>query len=90
MFLRGLGISGYRSYGSDFVYFNDFGRMNIISGQNNSGKSNLLRVISRVLPSVMAGTQTELLSREDAPQLSPLSPMRIALTGPHWVVRSEC
>lgn len=38
-------MAGYRSFGSDLQRFSNFSRINILIGQNNSGKSNVLRFI---------------------------------------------
>lgn len=44
--LRGIGFGGYRSFASDPVTrLSPLGKVNLIAGQNNSGKSNVLRVI---------------------------------------------
>lgn len=45
MFLTGLGIAGYRSFGEELVQFEDFGKVNVFIGKNNSGKSNVIRFI---------------------------------------------
>jgi hypothetical protein len=44
--LRGIGFGGYRSFASEPVTrLSPLGKVNLIAGQNNSGKSNVLRVI---------------------------------------------
>lgn len=50
--LPNLAISGYRSFGKEPQYFDQFSKINILIGRNNSGKSNVLRVIKEVLPQV--------------------------------------
>jgi predicted ATP-dependent endonuclease of OLD family len=42
MFIDGIGISNYRSFGPETQRIGPFGKMNLIIGQNNSGKSNIL------------------------------------------------
>jgi predicted ATPase len=43
--LAGFGISGFRSYGPDPQFVAPLGKINIFVGQNNVGKSNLLRAV---------------------------------------------
>lgn len=50
--LPNLALSGYRSFGKDPQYFDQFAKINILIGRNNSGKSNVLRAIKEVLPQV--------------------------------------
>lgn len=50
--LPNLAISGYRSFGKEPQYFDQFTKINILIGRNNSGKSNVLRAIKEVLPQV--------------------------------------
>ncbi|MBK3629150.1 AAA family ATPase [Streptomyces sp. MBT49] len=47
--LRGFGVSNYRSFGPDMQYAGPFGEVNLLAGQNNSGKSNFLRAVAKVL-----------------------------------------
>jgi predicted ATPase len=52
----GLGIGGYRSFGSDLQRIGPCTKINLIIGQNNSGKSNVLRFIQdkyHVLPDII-------------------------------------
>lgn len=48
--LPNIAISGYRSFGAKPVYFDNFSSINIFIGKNNSGKSNVLRLLKEVLP----------------------------------------
>ncbi|MDR7381108.1 AAA family ATPase [Promicromonospora iranensis] len=41
--LMGFGIAGYRSFGSEMQYVGPLDKVNLIVGQNNVGKSNVLR-----------------------------------------------
>lgn len=47
--LHGFGISGYRSFTDPGVPFAPLGRVNMLAGQNNAGKSNALRFIRDLL-----------------------------------------
>ena len=42
MFIDGIGLSGYRSFGGDLQGIGPFKKINLFIGQNNSGKSNIL------------------------------------------------
>ena len=42
MLIKGFGFSGYRSVGDDLAKINPLKRINLIIGQNNSGKSNII------------------------------------------------
>ena len=44
-----MAIAGYRSFGPEIQRFPRFGKVNILIGQNNSGKSNALRFIHEQL-----------------------------------------
>lgn len=50
--LPNLALAGYRSFGKQHQYFDRFTKINILIGRNNSGKSNVLRVIKEVLPQI--------------------------------------
>lgn len=43
-----LAIAGYRSFGKQPQYFDNFEKINIFIGQNNAGKSNVLRFLHEV------------------------------------------
>ncbi|RYF60685.1 MAG: ATP-binding protein [Comamonadaceae bacterium] len=48
--LSGIGISGFRSFGSgEMQFLHDMTDMNFVAGQNNSGKSNVLRAVAHAL-----------------------------------------
>jgi len=51
-----LAIAGYRSFGKEPQFFERFAKINIFIGQNNAGKSNILRFLSEVY-SLVAGQQ---------------------------------
>lgn len=46
--IKNLAIAGYRSFGLKPQYFEKFTKINIFIGQNNAGKSNVLRFINEV------------------------------------------
>ena len=45
-----LAIAGYRSFGKQPQYFERFAKLNIFIGQNNAGKSNVLRFLHEIYP----------------------------------------
>ncbi|MBD2035317.1 AAA family ATPase [Leptolyngbya sp. FACHB-321] len=47
MFIEGFGVAGYRSFGSELQRIGPFRKLNLIVGQNNSGKSNILSFLAR-------------------------------------------
>jgi AAA domain, putative AbiEii toxin, Type IV TA system len=50
--IRNLAIAGYRSFGGVPQYFEQFGKVNIFIGQNNAGKSNVLRFLHEIYSKV--------------------------------------
>jgi predicted ATP-dependent endonuclease of OLD family len=50
--LRNLAIAGYRSFGSEPQYFPRFSKINLLIGQNNAGKSNVIKFLSEIYPAV--------------------------------------
>lgn len=46
--IKNLAIAGYRSFGKHPQYFEQFAKVNIFIGQNNAGKSNVLRFLHEV------------------------------------------
>ena len=55
MFIDGIGISGYRSFGKEVQQIGPFKKINLIIGQNNSGKSNFLRFLKDHYPNIAKG-----------------------------------
>lgn len=47
--VRSLAIAGYRSFGADPQFFENFSKINVFIGKNNCGKSNILRFIHDIL-----------------------------------------
>jgi AAA domain, putative AbiEii toxin, Type IV TA system len=60
LILPNLAIAGYRSFGKDLQYFESFSKVNIIIGQNNSGKSNVLRFLREELAKDRRNFRTQL------------------------------
>ena len=60
MFIDGIGISGYRSFGQEVQRIGPFKKINLIIGQNNSGKSNVLRFLKEHYPSIAKGASPKL------------------------------
>lgn len=43
--IRGFGVTGFRSFGPDPQFLYPLTKLNLVAGRNNSGKSNVLRVV---------------------------------------------
>lgn len=43
--IKGFGVTGFRSFGPNPQFLNPLGKVNLIAGRNNSGKSNILRLV---------------------------------------------
>lgn len=50
MNINGIAIAGYRSFGPKIQRFPKFAKINLFIGQNNSGKSNILRLLCAAGP----------------------------------------
>jgi len=50
-----LAIAGYRSFGKEIQRFENFTKVNLFIGQNNCGKSNVLRFIHKVFTKIVRG-----------------------------------
>jgi predicted ATP-dependent endonuclease of OLD family len=57
MFIDGFGISSYRSFGSEIQFIGPCNKINIFIGQNNSGKSNILKYITEHLSNALASAR---------------------------------
>lgn len=55
-FLYGLGLAGYRSFGTEIQRMGPFAGVNLFAGANNVGKSNILRFIYEKLPLFAGGS----------------------------------
>ena len=47
MLLKGFGFSGYRSFGNKLAKIAPLRKVNLIIGQNNVGKSNIINFLSK-------------------------------------------
>lgn len=56
----GFGLSGYRSFGPEPQFIAPLSKVNIFVGQNNVGKSNVLRAIARLCEFVQGPTSKDL------------------------------
>lgn len=59
MYLVGFGLSHYRSFGDDIQLIGPCGKITLLAGQNNSGKSNVLTFLARYLAPLLQGTRHE-------------------------------
>lgn len=57
MFIDGIGIAGYRSFGSKLQKIGPFEKINLFIGQNNSGKSNILLFLARHYKIILQSAQ---------------------------------
>ncbi len=60
--LTSFAIGGYRSFGDKVQRFGTLSRINLFIGQNNSGKSNVLRFIHDIYPQLTNGNNGVTLS----------------------------
>lgn len=84
--LAGFRMAGFRSI-YDEASLHELDRVNLIIGPNNSGKSNVLRFIEKVLPSLNVGASAYTIFPEDAPRGSDGS-MRAGVLVPGSVWKS--
>lgn len=77
-FLEGIRIRGYRSFSDDTV-FDNLSKVNLIIGQNNSGKSNLLRFLSRHFALTKGDHGVRFNDVEDIPKHGQSSPIEIGI-----------
>lgn len=61
--IESLALSGYRSFGREIQYFDRFAKVNLLIGQNNCGKSNVLRYIHSHLSDAGASHRFDLYDR---------------------------
>jgi energy-coupling factor transporter ATP-binding protein EcfA2 len=48
--LKNFAIAGYRSFGKQPQYFDKLGKINLLIGRNNAGKSNVIRFLMEIYP----------------------------------------
>jgi predicted ATPase len=83
---RGVGIAGYRSFGSDVQLIGPLAKTNLIAGGNNSGKSNILRFVAECLPAFiekLARFEPQGHSGLDVPQGLSTSSVRLSIPVPN-------
>ena len=83
-FILGFGLSGYRSFGRQPQRIGPCKKVNLIVGQNNSGKSNILRFLHDYyakLPQIMRGDEWRLSGLESYRSLETF-PRRLSLAVP--------
>ncbi|PTR14208.1 putative ATP-dependent endonuclease of OLD family [Nitrosospira sp. Nsp2] len=54
--IKGFALGGYRSFGDNIQRFEDFSKINLFVGQNNCGKSNVLRFLYDIYPKLAQGS----------------------------------
>lgn len=59
MLLKGFGFSGYRSFGDNLVKISPLKKINMIIGQNNVGKSNIINFLSSQYPHFVSKARGE-------------------------------
>src|SRR5262245_47383981 len=64
--INGFGISRFRSFGDKEQFFGPLEKINIVIGENNSGKSNILRFIKRVYIPLAQGQQPAFHTGDDS------------------------
>lgn len=57
MFIEGIGIQGYRSFTGDIQLLGPFGKVNLLAGQNNAGKSNVLLFLKSHYSSIIESSR---------------------------------
>lgn len=58
--IESFSLSGYRSFGKNIQRFESFSKINLFIGQNNSGKSNILRFINDIFPKLSQNNALQL------------------------------
>lgn len=64
MFIEGIGISNYRSFGSEQQYIGPFNKINLFIGQNNAGKSNILLYLYKHYEQAIKSVQNNRMNLE--------------------------
>jgi hypothetical protein len=82
----GFGIAGYRSFGPEMQYFGPLGKITLLAGPNNSGKSNVLSFVTGHLSSMvqkLSSGQSYSLTGLDVSQGVGAGPLRFAVPLPN-------
>lgn len=72
MQLDGIAVAGYRSFGAELQKVAPLNKINLLAGQNNSGKSNVLRFMHDRLPALLPNA----IGRSQKPSIDPLDEHR--------------
>lgn len=85
--VAGIGIRGFRSFHGSAQFITPLSKLNLIAGQNNSGKSNVLRLVQQ-----MAGLRTKAPEGLDVPRVTSPLPFElfISLGGRNSVCAELC
>jgi predicted ATPase len=90
--LTGFGISGFRSYGPDPQFVAPLSKINVFVGQNNVGKSNLLRVVELAALAGQGNGEAlkKALKSDDAHDGKRAAPLKVFLPIPFDEVQLAC
>ncbi len=73
LLIKNFGIAGYRSFGKEPQYFERLGKINLLIGKNNAGKSNAIRFLTEIYPKSARPARPTIdpldLHQPDRPQL---------------------
>lgn len=58
MYVHGIALGGFRSFGEQPQIIAPLEKVTLIAGQNNSGKSNILRFVHSYLPDVVSSVRS--------------------------------
>jgi hypothetical protein len=75
-FLNGFSISHFRSFGEETQFIHPLKKINIVIGENNSGKSNVTRYVSKVLGRYLNGAVDLVVPANEAPQNGISQPLK--------------
>ncbi len=78
----GFGISGYRSFGPETQFIAPLGRVNVFVGQNNAGKSNVLRALQTAAQAARDPASVAAIPEPGAPHRGRPGPLTIWLPVP--------
>lgn len=67
MLLKGFGFAGYRSFGNELALIAPLKKINFIIGQNNSGKSNILKFLNEQFPYIIKKINSQLTKEGQPP-----------------------
>ena len=94
MLIDGIGLAGYRSFGADLQKIGPLGKVNLLIGKNNSGKSNVLRFMSshysELHTTLGSDPRQSVVSFQDVDRHLGLPPENIRLACAHTVGSEGC